>query len=509
MGGAWLDDFALTIDGAAVAIANPGFEDGTAGWERDVDDGGNPEGYTFEAVVAAHGGAKALHVAPSVTVITEDLFEEHAAAGEVAEVDLGGGLSARVPLAVWSKDGHTLPAADPAPITGALETVRATLDDADARIADLIVAWSVFDQFYPYFDVIGADWPAVLDRTLLDGLDDAGAADHERTLKRLVAALEDGHGNAIVQADDRAFLPLRLTWAEGQLVVLASAAPELVRGDVIEAIDGVPAAACLDAEMALVSGSPQWRRVKALRTLGARPKGEPAVLRVARDGGAVDVTVLAGTPPAEEHSQPPIAQLDGGIWYFDLARAEPGDVPAKIAALAKAPGVVFDLRGYPNDTDAVLGHLMTKPEQDRWMHVARIVRPALPGAPRPEPAWESLGWDLAPAEPHIAGKVVFLTGGGAISYAESVMGYVEALGLDIVGGPTAGTNGNVRRVILPTGSAVFFTGMKVTRHDGTRSHLEGIRPTIPVEPTVAGIRAGKDEVLDRALEVIRTAARSR
>ena len=88
------------------------------------------------------------------------------------------------------------------------------------------------------------------------------------------------------------------------------------------------------------------------------------------------------------------------------------------------------------------------------------------------------------------------------------MGYVEALGLDIVGSPTAGTNGNVRRVILPTGSAVFFTGMKVTRHDGTRSHLEGIRPTIPVEPTVAGIRAGKDEVLDRALEVIRTAAPS-
>ena len=282
MGAAWLDDFALTIDGAAVVIANPGFEDGTAGWDRDQ------EGYTFEAVAAAHGGAKALHVAPSVTVITKDLFEEHAAPGEVADVDLGGGLFARVPLAVWSKDGHTLPIADPAPITGALETVRATLDDADARIANLVVAWSAFDQFYPYFDVIGADWPAVLDRTLLDGLDDAGAADHERTLKRLVAALEDGHGSAIVQTDDRAFLPLRLEWAEGQLVVLASAVPELVRGDVIEAIDGVSAAACLDAEMTLVSGSSQWRRVNALRMLGARPKGEPAVLRVARNGSVVE-----------------------------------------------------------------------------------------------------------------------------------------------------------------------------------------------------------------------------
>ena len=137
------------------------------------------------------------------------------------------------------------------------------------------------------------------------------------------------------------------------------------------------------------------------------------------------------------------------------------------------------------------------------MHVARIVQPALPGEPRPMPAWESFGWDLVPAQPHIAGHVVFLTDGRAISYAESVMGYVEALGIEIVGSPTAGTNGNVRRVTLPTGSTVGFTGMKVTRHDGSRSHLVGILPTIPVEPTVAGIRDGRDKVLDRALEAIR------
>ena len=511
LGEAWLDDVVLTIDGAPLTIANAGFEGGMAGWNDDIgDDDEGQGGYTFEIVAAAHGGTKALHVAPKVTLITEDLFEEHAAAGEVAEVDLGGGLSAQVPLAVWSKDGHTLPAGDPASVTSALETVQPTLSDADARIADLIVAWNVFDQFYPYFDVTGADWPAVLDRTLLDGLDDVGAVDHERTLQRLVAALEDGHGRAIVKAVDRASLPLQLTWAEGQLVVLASAAPDLVRGDVIAAIDGVPAAEALQAEMALYSGSTQWRRFRALRTLGDRPESEPANLRVARDGAAVDATVLAGTPPEREHSQPPIAQFDGGIWYFDLARAQPQDLPANIAALAKAPGVVFDVRNHPNlELYPIIQHLMTKPEQDRWSHVAHLVRPVVPGAPRPQPAWESLGWDLDPIDPHIAGKVVFLTGGGAISYAESLMGYVEALDLDIVGGPTAGANGNVRIVTLPTGSEVVFTGLKVTRHDGTRSHLEGIRPTIPVEPTVAGIRAGRDEVLERALEVMRGAIGSR
>jgi Peptidase family S41 len=257
--------------------------------------------------------------------------------------------------------------------------------------------------------------------------------------------------------------------------------------------------------MALLSGSPQWRRARALWTLGARPTGKPAVLRVARDGRGVDVTVRPGLPPAEVHSQPPIAQLDGGVWYFDLKRAAPGDISANIESLARAPAVIFDVRGYPNGTHGVLNHLLSQPEKDRWMHVARIVRPALPGAPRPQPAWDSLGWELVPLEPRINGKVFFLTDGSAISYAESVMGYVEALDIDIVGGPTAGTNGDVVRVALPTGASVRFTGLKVTRHDGSRSHLEGIRPTIPIEPTVAGIRAGRDEVLERALEVIRTA----
>jgi hypothetical protein len=49
---------------------------------------------------------------------------------------------------------------------------------------------------------------------------------------------------------------------------------------------------------------------------------------------------------------------------------------------------------------------------------------------------------------------------------------------------------------------VRFTGMRVTRHDGSPFHLAGVRPTVPVEPTLAGIRAGRDEVLERALATL-------
>lgn len=72
----------------------------------------------------------------------------------------------------------------------------------------------------------------------------------------------------------------------------------------------------------------------------------------------------------------------------------------------------------------------------------------------------------------------------------------------LVGSTTAGVDGNITRLLLPTGMAILFTGMKVTHHDGTRPYQAiGTVPDVAVEPTLAGIRAGKDEVLDAALRL--------
>jgi C-terminal processing protease CtpA/Prc len=105
--------------------------------------------------------------------------------------------------------------------------------------------------------------------------------------------------------------------------------------------------------------------------------------------------------------------------------------------------------------------------------------------------------------------VVFLTDSRAISYAESILGLVEGYGLaDIVGQPTAGTNGNVNPFTLPGGFTIYWTGMQVVKLDGSRHHLIGIRPTVPVERSIEGVRSGRDEYLEKALEIITDASPS-
>jgi len=50
--------------------------------------------------------------------------------------------------------------------------------------------------------------------------------------------------------------------------------------------------------------------------------------------------------------------------------------------------------------------------------------------------------------------------------------------------------------------AIKITGMRVTRHDGTLLHKQGFAPDVAVVPSVEGLRAGRDEVLERALALI-------
>jgi C-terminal processing protease CtpA/Prc len=73
----------------------------------------------------------------------------------------------------------------------------------------------------------------------------------------------------------------------------------------------------------------------------------------------------------------------------------------------------------------------------------------------------------------------------------------------IVGEPTAGANGGINPFKLPGGYTIQWTGQRVRKHDGSQHHLVGIRPDVEAERTIEGVRNGRDEVLQMALDVIR------
>ena len=158
-----------------------------------------------------------------------------------------------------------------------------------------------------------------------------------------------------------------------------------------------------------------------------------------------------------------------------------GDFLAAVAKLAEARGVIFDLRGYPGKlSPVVLQYLTDAPITSAQWNVPIVTRPDREGM-----GFQLSNWSLDPRQPRLRGKVAFLTDGRAISYAETYMGMVEHYELaEIVGSPTAGTNGNVNPFELPGGYSLVWTGMKVLKHDGSQHHGIGILPTVPAAPTL-------------------------
>lgn len=505
-GTAWFDDVSLEVQDSAgtwshVPVVNAGFEDraGPTGWTTLAKS--NPEivGYTYKGddENPAHG-KRALRIHRQRHRVALPEFSNMPNAIELTRRPLGAGLECQVPLGLPIRRGHTLPAATAA-------TVSPLARSEDPRVlseASVIVAWNVFQHFYPYHDEIDEDWEQVLDEALRDAGDDRSRADAYDTMRRLVVRLHDGHGYVTDVDAPHGVFPAALVACDDEVVVQASPPSSRLRsGDVVLEIDGKRVTEIVADATSYISGSPQWQRMRALAELAAGDVGSSMVVVVDRDGRRVTVELerIAAPQPARFDAHPPIERLRDGIYYVDLERASWMALHEHIGALAIAPGVVFDLRGYPNANHTILRYLLEKRDQDEWMHVPKIVRPDREGV-----AWDDVGWGLFPLRPHVPGPLVFITDGGAVSYAESMMGYVEAFRLgEIVGGPTAGANGNVASVRVPAGFEVRFTGMKVTKHDGSRHHGIGVLPTIPLEPTRAGIRAGRDEQLERALAVLR------
>lgn len=345
------------------------------------------------------------------------------------------------------------------------------------------------------------DWAAELQRSLQRAALDSDEQAFCRTLRMLVATLRDGHGDVTSrQSSPDKVLPLRLRLMEGK-AYLAWGPAGIPPGSEILAFNDeslTARSAWLRPEISAATDGLrdvflEYRLITELST----PVAKVSFRSPQGIEGTADVPLVPYSKDRSSHGLPPtVAELRPGIWYLDLERLVEKDFNAILPTLSKARGVIFDLRGYPNLGPSFLEHLTDKPLQSARWSVPIVLEPDGRNW-----TWNTDGrWNLQPSAPLIQGKVVFLTGGRAASYAESCLGIVEAYRLgEIVGEPSAGTNGNINPFELPGGFKVTWTGMKVLKHDGSRHHGVGIHPTVLVRPTPQGLASNRDEVLERAL----------
>lgn len=392
----------------------------------------------------------------------------------------------------------------------------ATFPDSGLQILALFRLWNIVEYWYPYRDVIGENWLEVL-RRFVPRFAEAGDRDaYVRVTMEFIATIHDTHANLWSSTDARppvgaCRLPITVRFLKDAPVIsgflpdaTASETP-LKIGDIISALDGVPAADLIDRWKPYYGASNEaaLRRDMAL-SFSRGPCGNISV-RVTRDDAQMDVSTQrvaiekSNEQAAYRVDRPgdTFQRLSPAVSYLKLSSVKLEDISTSIEAAAGSLGLIIDLRGYPSAfvVFELGGHLVQEPTP-----FVLFTAPDLdsPGAFN----WGST-ISLAPKQPYFPGKVVILVDEFTQSQAEfTELALRAAPNAIVVGGTTAGADGNIDPVPLPGRLGTTVSGIGVFYPDRRPTQRVGIVPDIRVQRTVDGIRAGRDEVLDVAIQTI-------
>jgi hypothetical protein len=168
--------------------------------------------------------------------------------------------------------------------------------------------------------------------------------------------------------------------------------------------------------------------------------------------------------------------------------------------LARARALIFDFRGYSTLGLDAVSHLIAHPiDQLTW---------EIPELPHPgRPIYAPVRRALYPSAPRFAAPVIALVDGESASTVETTLAMIRDHRLGVlVGERTAGTSGLVSNFTIPGGYTIRFTAIRLADAAGATLHGRGIVPDLVVHPTLDGVRAGRDEILEAGIAAAQRAA---
>ncbi|HVT39951.1 MAG TPA: S41 family peptidase [Gemmatimonadaceae bacterium] len=408
----------------------------------------------------------------------------------------------------------------PASVAPLRERSYATMGfpSVEYRLLAAFRIWNAIQYFYPYKQLLDRDWSLVLGDLIPVFESASNAKDYALAVAAAAYTIQDSHayisgGAFSAEVVPPGYPPIRVRLIAGLPVVTSLVDTVAARragveiGDIVEKVDGDSASARLARLVRIVPASTEWSRAeKVALSFMNGPVGSKVTLTLRGVDDRVKDVVLDrryedfNTLYHRERSGDVVRILPGNVGYVDLDRLTFDMVEPMFERLKDTRAIVFDMRGYPNGTIWAIAPRLTD--------TARVV--ALFGTPMighgsPAPSIETFRQRVEPAPAGVLRyrkPTAMLMDERTVSQAEHTGLYLKAVnGTVFVGGRTAGADGEITTVSVPGGLTIGFTGQAVTWPDGRQLQRIGLTPDVPASPTLAGIRAGRDEVLEAALSL--------
>ncbi len=408
------------------------------------------------------------------------------------------------------------PRASNAPTKIKISLPQNSLENYEERIFSLSKVWILSKYFFFDSSRTQEKFDEQFIRCLEKLKRESSQDSYRLIIQELLAHLEDSH-TAIAPyqttlLDNYAFLPVKLRLVEKQIVVEYSETSLLEIGDVLLSMNEQNIEELeLYWKPYLSASTPQAFYAELCRNLSMGKKGTFLNLTIQRNLSKKKISLLYSLPNTpEKPSSEPLIFLPNPAWkyiqkvgnniaYIKLCQISSPSLFSQVFTIAqKMSGVILEMRDYPRAfQDAFIGYLcpQTCPS-------AEFKFPVFRGSDIQKKFWEFIQYHIEPRELQITQPLAVLIDESTVSAAEDVCIYLHnAQRATFVGSKTTGVDGNVTRIYLGKGNFIHITGMAVRYSEGEIQNV-GIRPDIEVKPTIKGMREGRDEVLERAIEFL-------
>jgi len=388
--------------------------------------------------------------------------------------------------------------------------------DSGFQLLSLYRFWNMVEYWYPYRDVVGGKWDDVLTEFIPKIALAKTKDEYQRELMAFIGQVHDTHANLWSSLQVRppvgtCQLPVNVRFVENSAVISgyahAEAGPEtgLKIGDVILDLDGTPVKELVERWSPYYAASNDPTRLRDIGRFMTRGDCAPVVLRVRREKETLTLTTPRVSISAmhlqsentHDHPGPTFRKLSDDVGYLKLSSVKIAEAESYIASAKGTKGLIIDIRNYPSEfmVFALGSYLVDKPTEFVCFTSGDLSNPgAFHWAP---------SISLTPQGSHYTGKIVILIDETSQSQAEyTTMAFRSARGAMVIGSTTAGADGNVSAIPLPGGLRSMISGIGVFYPNRKPTQRVGIIPDVEIKPTIAGIRAGRDELVEEALRQI-------
>lgn len=388
--------------------------------------------------------------------------------------------------------------------------------DMGMYLLGLFRFWNMYEYYSPNIKITVDDW----DKVLLDSIPLVANATDYRSYVIAIAQVVSKTGDAhITIADEdrllyyyygQYFLPCDIKMIDGQAVVtqVRKNEEQLMPGDILLKVDGMEIQDRIEEQSkyhALSEPNKILNQMKHLLLETEKNQAEVQILRETKTK-TLQVKTLEYQYAYRNPFENGILESTK-IGYIDPSALKNGDIEKLMKEYKNTEGIIVDLRHYPS---TVITYLLSEyiiPRQTVFSYIG-MPNQAMPGAFYNQEMLAGKGVmkeqmdDIRTFEPY-QGKVVILMDEGSQSQSEfAIMALRQAPNATVVGSPSIGADGNVVKVSLP-GRVIFgMSSLGVYTPEGGQTQRCGLKPDIECYPTLDGIKAGKDELIEKAIEVI-------